>query len=242
MASLDANFSRLNQKKFKPNVLYWVKVSSIYNNNTKKRTIPKKQITVRRIANQISDGNKDNVASSLAILKQQQYLLDDGAGNYVVQQPAHESYRNIDTNFARELIRTRNSETVMVYVWMHRRWGNRYQVAPTFTYKDILSQVFQKTYWNGQEDKRIRDIIGDLTASGLISYVIQPVELLNGGKTFVRMLTNVREEFVVKNAFKKADARIMGEENLALTSENIDFSSLSNSYIALFENYEVEEK
>lgn len=236
MASLDANFSRLNQKKFKPNVLYWVKVSSIYNKNTKQRTILKKQTNVRRIASEIADGNKDNVASSLAILKQQKYLLDDGEGRYIVQQPVHESYRNIDTDFAKELIRSRNSETVMVYVWMHRRWGNRYQKPPTFTYKDILSQVFQKEYWSGQEDKRIRDIIGDLTASGLISYVIQPVKLINGGQTFIRMLTNVREEFVVKNALKEADKRIIGEENLALNSEDIDFSSLSDSYIALFDN------
>lgn len=219
--NFDTNFKRLNVKKFKANALYALRAYSIYDQENKQRKILKKEASSRKIADLIQDGNKDNVSSSIKILKEQGIVKEEGQ-YYVIDDRLNESHRPLDTEFAKELISKRNSETVMVYLWLHRRLAQKRSIGKRclFSQKDILEGVFQVNYQNGQWSKKIRSILADLSNSGLIEYSVVAIN-----DTYLRELIAVHEEFSLNKAVEDAEEKAMnGKENVEDYSDDLDES------------------
>ena len=237
MASIgiSTDFDFMNQKGLKPNSIVYVDTNSFYDKQRQARLIEKNKLTGLAMANKVKDLNKDNAAKSIKILKTKGVVeeYDDGKKRkkfYIIKDRDGRTYVRLPEEFARELIALRNSETVMVYLYLYKKWDFCINNGkePRFTCGDILIDVFGYDWDNGRVYKKVQSILADLKGSGLIDYIIKPT-----GKTFVRVLRNVNTEFTVKEEILAA------EEKITLPEAKTSGILLSNENV-LDENMEIE--
>lgn len=212
MASIgiSTDFDFMNQKGLKSNSIVYVDTNSFYDKQRQARLIEKNKLTGLAMASKVKDLNKDNAAKSIKILKTKGMVeeYDDGKKRkkfYVIKDRNGRTYVRLPEEFARELIALRNSETVMVYLYLYKKWDFCINSVnePRFTCGDILVDVFGYDWNNGRVYKKVQNILADLKGSGLIDYKIKPM-----GKTFVRVLTSVNTEFTVKEEILAAEEKI----------------------------------
>lgn len=218
--STDFNF--MTQKGLKPNSVVYIDTESFYNENIKKRLIEKKKLTGQAIADNVYDMNNNNACKSIKKLKDDGILelyfpeKNKKAKFYVVNDRPNKTYVRLPIDFVRELISRRNSETVMVYLFLYRRFEycRKMFKPPYFSCGDIIEKVFGYEWKGGQIYKRVQTMIAELKADGLIQYEIKKV-----GKTYLRCLTQVNTRFVATEKILEEESKY--EINEGITNLNL---------------------
>lgn len=241
MVHFDANFERISEYKkqsgsFKSAVLFKLKSDSFYLQDKKVRMIKKSELSARNLAGSLTKVNKDNAMASVNVLKNNKYITEDDTKEYyIIHEPEGESYIQLNIPFAKELVATKDSNTILVYIYLKRLYDMKTSKGekPVFTYKDILKKVFLKNYWNGRTSELIHQSLDSLMDSELIKFGIMPVVLKNGKKTFVRVLFEVNTYFPKHKKRDKQETKIMGEEakNLSVETEDIDFEKSNDELV-----------
>ena len=237
-SNLDANFERIKSYKndgcFRASVLFYGKINSFYDQKTGMRMIKKKDFTGRALheSDSIKGINKDNASSSISILKKRKYITEDDTKKYyIIHEPEGESFVSLKTSFARELIKKRPSDDVLVYIYLFRLFDIKRDLGKPacFTCKEIAVDVFRRDNPGGTIYEKIKDILAGLKNDGLIDYSIKKVELKDGGFTFVRRLLEVNQKFTSKEEIRNQEEGITGgKEDTSHTMDDVKEESIDN--------------
>lgn len=241
MVHFDANFERINTYKeengsFKSAVLFKLKSDSFYLQDKKVRMIKKSELSARNLASNLAKVNKDNALASVKVLRNNGYITEDETKKYyIIHEPKGESYIQLDIDFAKELVATKDSNTILVYIYLKRLYDMKTSRGekPVFTYKDLLKKVFFKNYWNERVSKLIHQSLNSLMDSDLIKFGIMPVTLKNGKETFVRVLFEVNDYFPKHSKRDEDENKAMGgnKEDLNTETEDIDFEKSNGGWV-----------
>lgn len=184
---LDANFEKFKGAKgFKPSVLYYARTYSVYDADQEKRLILKGSMTGAQLKEHCKDINVNSGASSVRYMKEQGWLIDRKPYYELLPIPAGESFRTLDTDFCKWLLENFDSNVIMVYIWLHRKYACQYR---RFALRDIAEQVFGINSWNGYASNKVNKCLDELQTNGLISFYSEHV-----GHTVLKNLVKVKEK------------------------------------------------
>ena len=91
--------------------LTYLRVNSSYIDG--KRIIPKKDATIRKIAEETKDRSKSTVSRDIQKLKAKGIIIEEGK-DYIIQEPQG-SYNSLPTEFVRRMMNMFNSDVLNVY-------------------------------------------------------------------------------------------------------------------------------
>lgn len=217
---LTTDFNILSDSGIKANVYYYIETLSIYDEEKDERKILKSNATCRGISTFVKGVTPNQASKTLKHMKDTGRLVEreiEGKAYYIVEKTPG-SYRPLSTDFAKQLISLRNSDTVKIYLWLHRRWGSYLEGKrknPYFSKKDIAENCLKRAY-SANVSKRIEEMLADLYLSGLLSFSIKRV-----GKTFLREILNISETFLCEDVADKV-IQYMQEKGYKETTENLD--------------------
>lgn len=218
MTRLEVDLTSMDHKKFKPSVLFALRANSFYDTKTHTRKIKKSEASGRKLANVIHDANKDNVLTSISKLKEAGIVKEDGKFYIIEDIQDGISYKDMDTDFIKELVAKRSSEYIMTYLWLYRRWEWKKSLGQSalFSIGDILRSVFDIQYKNGFYYEKVRDIIADMVSDGLLVYNVIKVN-----DTFLRAIVTMRTKFIISDIVKEQDGIYFGNKNDYTQTVNI---------------------
>ena len=218
---VEADPKILRTKGLKANALFALRAYSFYDKKNNQRKISRKDASNRQLASLAKDLNKDNVGKSLNILKSKNIIKEEG--EYYILNEIDGAYFNIDTDFLKELLYKRNSDYVNIYLWLRNRFFYRCKEGRPayFSIKDILEHVFQYKTRDMRVYNRIKNILADIVADGLITYKIMRVN----ENLYLREIFAIREEFVIAEAAKKQDDQVFIDASKEKSTDNIGEAS-----------------
>ena len=218
---VEADPKILRTKGLKANALFALRAYSFYDKKNNQRKISRKDASNRQLASLAKDLNKDNVSKSLSVLKSKNIIREEG--EYYILNEIDGGYFNIDTDFLKELLYKRNSDYVNIYLWLRNRFFYRCKEGRPayFSIKDILEHVFQYKTRDMRVYNRIKNILADIVADGLVTYKIMRVN----ENLYLREIFAIREEFVIAEAAKEQDDKVFIDASKEKSTDDIGEAS-----------------
>ena len=226
ITNVELNFLDMKRKKIKPGVVYALRAFSFYDEKTNKRKILKSEATGRNLSNILFDGNKNNITQTLKKLQSDGIVTTKGDYYIIKDIPNGTSFRSIPTAFMKELLKTRSSDYIVTYLWLHRRYHQKTSMSkePLFTIGDILRQVFDVHSKSKTSYDRVASILAEMVNDGLLEFAVVRI-----GRTYLRKIFAVNERFYVRDVIK---------ENIKKVPEKSDYKDSDDKE---FEDVEIEE-
>lgn len=193
------------------NIQGYLRSSSIFNSETKERLIDKKQMTGKMIEENIEGHKKSNILTKIKEYKEDSGILvkkDDRT--YVVQEPRG-SYVALEEQFYKRMLKTFNSDTNNIYIWLYRRYGYCRSKGRKclFSKGQLVTEALGK-YDNSTNRQNVETALTQLCLNGLISY-----NIVRRGQTFLRELTFIGQRFIVVDAVEAHINNIVGFNELS---------------------------
>ena len=221
---LPLNFEEIKEKHLKAGVVYALRTYSFYDTQKSERKILKTDASGRKLETMLKDGNRNHVTKAVTQLKKDNVLVDMGKFYVIKDIPKEVSSLELPTEFVKELLRTRNSEYIMIYLWLYRRYNMRKSQGqlPLFTVGDILSKVFFIKGRNKSTYKRINQTLADLVADGLVDFRVVRI-----GRTYLKEILGVSEQFMTRKIVEKAiEQQQVNKEDDYIDTDTLDYDNL----------------
>ena len=226
---LPLNFKEIKSKSLKAGVVYALRTYSFYDEEKEERKILKTDASGRQLEKLLKDGNRNNISKTLTTLKDSGMIIERGKYYIIPDLPKDVSYRDISTDFMKQLLQKRNSAYIMVYLWLHRRYYTRIQKGqePLFSIGDILRQVFQVYSRSQNSYNRVTSILAEMVNDGVLAFGTVRV-----GRTFLRKIYGLSECFASEAVLKM----IIENQTKNIDDDYVDTDTEE------FENVEIEEE
>ena len=193
------------------NIQGYLRSSSVFNSETKERLIDKKQMTGKMIEENIEGHKKSNILAKMKEYKEDSNILvkkDDRT--YIVQEPQG-SYVALEEQFYKRMLKTFNSDTNNIYIWLYRRYNYSRSKGRKclFSKGQLVTEALGK-YDNSTNRQNVETALTQLCLNGLISY-----NIVRRGQTFLRELTFIGQRFIVVDAVEAHINNIVGFNELS---------------------------
>lgn len=186
------------------------------------RIIDKKQMTGRAIEETVVGHKKSSIISKVKEYKEDEtFLIKKDDRTYIVQPPQG-SYVSLEEQFYKRMLKTFNSDTNNIYIWLYRRYhylrsqGKRCLFSKGQIVTEALGQ-----FDNNNNRQKVETALTQLCLNGLISY-----NIVRRGQTFLRELTFIGQRFIVVDAVEAHIDSIIGRNELS--SGDVEDSEWTN--------------
>lgn len=229
---LPLNFKEIKEKKLKAGVVYALRTYSFYDTEKEQRKILKTDASGRQLEKVLEDGNRNNISKTIKQLKEDNVLIEQGKYYIISELPKEMSYRDISTDFMKQLLQKRNSSYIMVYLWLHRRYYTRIQKQqePLFSIGDILRQVFQVYSRSQNSYNRVTSILAEMVNDGILAFGTVRI-----GRTFLKKIYGLSECFASEEILKM----IIKNQTKNIDDDYIDTDSEEFNDVKIDEEYPV---
>lgn len=193
------------------NMQGYIRSYSFFNKETQERIIQKEQLVARTVEENIEGHKKSSIANKMKVYKEDKRLLvqkDDGS--FLVPEPTG-SFISLDEQFYKRMLKTFNSDTNNIYIWLFRRYHylRRQGKRCLFSKGQIVVEALGQSDQNKNRQK-VETALTQLCLNGLISY-----NIVRKGRTFLRELTFIGQKFIVVDAVEAHIESIMGSNELS---------------------------
>lgn len=192
------------------NMRGYIRSFSFFNKETQERLIQKDQLTGKAVEENIEGHKKSSIINKMKVYKEDPGILvrkDDKT--FVVPEPTG-SFVALDEAFYKKMLKTFNSDTNNIYIWLFRRYhylrgkGKRCLFSKGQIVVEALGQSDQN-----KNRQKVEMALTQLCLNGLISY-----NIVRSGRTFLRELTYIGQKFIVVDAVEAHIESIVGGNEL----------------------------
>ncbi len=192
------------------NMRGYIRSFSSFNQKTKERLIQKERLTGKAVEENIEGHKKSSIINKMKVYKEDPSILvkkDDKT--FIVPEPTG-SFVALDETFYKKMLKTFNSDTNNIYIWLYRRYhylrgkGKRCLFSKGQIVTEALGQSDQH-----KNRQKVETALTQLCLNGLISY-----NIVRSGRTFLRELTYIGQKFIVVDAVEAHIENIVGGNEL----------------------------
>lgn len=226
---LPLDFENMKKNKLKPGVVYALRTYSFYDTKKSERKILKADVTGRKLEKLLKDGNRNHVTKAVTQLKRDNILVESGKFYIIKDIPKEVSSLELPTEFVKELLQKKNSEYIMIYLWLLRRYNmkrNNNQI-PLFSIGDILRHVFGfENNRNASTYKRVKTTLAEIISDGLLEMCRVKV-----GRTYLNEILYVGDRFICREIIQSAIDKQPGMDNDYADSDKLDYDNLTTEQV-----------
>ena len=220
------------------NILGSIRANSLFVEDQQERVIYKNQLTGKAIEESIKGHKKSSIIQKVKEYKEDDTVLVKKDNNTYVVIPPQGSYVSLEEQFYKRMLRTFDSDTNNIYIWLYRR----YQYLKSkgrrcfFSKGQVVTEALGK-YDNSGNRQKVETALTQLCLNGLISY-----DIVRRGQTCLRELTFIGQCFIVADAVETHVNAVTGgkellcgdvaEDNEWVSVSSIGLKQLNQGYTA----------
>lgn len=181
------------------NVANYIRSYSYFNEDQEQRLISGDQLSSRVIEQNIEGQKKSTIVKRVDEYKHNGFLIKSDVGNFYIVMEPQGSYIALPIEFVKKMIKTFNSNTNKIYVWLYRRYHYYRSQGKHcyFTKGQICVEALGQSDQTANRQK-VEIALTQLALNGLIRYSV-----LRYGETFLRELNFIGTEFVIADAVEQ---------------------------------------